>query len=63
MGRRRGSFLFSPRFLSEATFGEEDLLTALIEAKATVDKADVNGETALMLVVKKRKTSFRKTSL
>ena len=35
-------------------------MEALIGAKATVDKADRDGETALMKAVKKRKTSCRK---
>ena len=59
MGGRRGSFLSSHRFLSEAVTGKVECVKALVAANATVDKEDEEGWTALMVAVKKWKTSCR----
>ena len=55
MGRgwRRRSFLFSHRFLSEVRYGEVKTVKALVDLKATVDKKDKQGRTALFQAVKK----------
>ena len=60
MGRRRGSFLFSPRFLSEATDGPLEIVEVLLAAGADVNKEYENGRTVLWWAVKKRKTSRQK---
>ena len=52
-GRRRGSFLFFHRFLSECIHGRVKGVKALVEAKATVDKENKDGRTALIYAVKK----------
>ena len=52
-GRRRGSFLFSHRFLSEAQGGKVEIVKALVASNATVDKENKYGRTALSYAVKK----------
>ena len=62
MRGRRGSFVSSRRFLSEAEEGKVDIVKALVKANATVDKEDYRGTTALMIAVKNGKAHGRKTA-